>query len=153
MENTSTVKSLVDSLEGSIASLDEALLPLLETKLEDRLAKCETPEEKAKVYHDHIYITNSIIFACLKASGVKTEDHPIMKELERTKQSINKLKKAKLALEEKANSEEEAQKRTAEFLKHTLGTTGGLAVPESMKSPAISSANFKGKHTRFNEDG
>lgn len=151
MDGLDNVRLLADNLDASIESLQEALQPILSTSFEDRLAKCTTPEEKATLYHEQIYIIDSILFSYLKVSGVKTEGHPIMKELERIKLSMNKLKQLKQSNDEKASAEEESSKKTAEFLQRTLGTSGGLAVPENMKSPAISSANFKGKHTKFEE--
>lgn len=151
MESLDTVKALASNLDISIENLEDALQPILNTPLDDRLAECTTNEEKAKLIHEQIYIIDSILFSYLKVSGVKTDDHPIMKELERIKLSMNKLKQLKQSVEEKASAEEDSAKQTAEFLQRTLGTSGGLAVPENMKSPAISSANFKGKHTKFND--
>lgn len=152
MENFDTVKHLVSNLDGSILNLQEALQPFFDIKMDEALSKCSTSEEKIKLYHEYLYVTNSVLFAFLKVSGVKTDDHPIMKEIARTKQSMNKLKELKKSIELKNIEEEEKKKKTAEFLQRSLGTTGGLAAPESLKSPAISSANFKGKHTRFSEE-
>lgn len=151
MESSSTVEKLVDNLDVSIESLEEALRPMLETSLDEKLSKCTNAEEKATLYHEYIYVINSILFAYLKVAGAKTEEHPIMKELARTKESINKLKHIKNQIESKNDADEASKKKTAEFLQRTLGTTGGVAAPDSLSSPAISSANFKGKHTKFDE--
>lgn len=149
MENSNTINALVDNLDASIENLEEALQPYLETSLEETLAKCSTPEEKAKAYNELLYITDSVLFALLNTSGIKTESHPIRSELARTQQSMKRLKEVKQQLENKKSQADASNKKTAEFLQNTLGTTGGLAAPDSLKSPAISSANFKGKHTKF----
>lgn len=151
MENLDTIAGLIDSLDVTIESLEEALEPIFETPLEEKLAKCSTAEEKAKVYHDHIYITNSILFSYLKVAGVNTEEHPIMTELDRTKRSMNRLKKIITELEKKSNKDEAAKKRAAEFLQNTLGSSSGRAAPDSLMTPAISSANFRPKHKKFED--
>ncbi|QBM86890.1 exosome complex protein LRP1 [Metschnikowia aff. pulcherrima] len=152
MENLEDISAFVKSLNGSIDNLNEALGPALSQSLEDHISKCLLPQEKVKLYHSHLYTVISVLFAYIKVMGIKTDSHPIMKELTRIKGSMKAMKDIE---ESKAKNAEDSKKSTNaanEFLQRTLGTNGGSAAPESLKSPAISSANFQGKHTRFTDE-
>lgn len=152
MEDISKFKGFVRSLEASIDDLSEALEPVLDTPLDEIIAKCTTPQQKAKTYNSYLYCVISILFAYIKSLGVNTDNHPIMKELTRVKQSMKALKDAEHALKKKSETTELEKDKTKEFLQRALGTTGGAAAPDNMKSPAISKVNFEGKHTKFEND-
>lgn len=152
MEDISKFKGFVRSLEASIDDLTEALEPVLDTPLDDIIAECTTAQQKAKAYNSYLYCVISILFAYIKSLGVNTDSHPIMKELTKIKQSMKALKDAEEALKKKNEITKSEKDKTEEFLQRALGTTGGAAAPESMKSPAISKVNFEGKHTKFEND-
>lgn len=134
--------------------LDDFKMPLEASTAEPLREKLEgkLPEEQIKLCHNQMYTLASLYFAYLKINGVNTSGHPIMQDLARIQKSMGEFKR----LQEKLRNDEQEKKQdtetTKEFLQRTLGTTGGAAVTENMKSPAISSATFQGKHTVFKED-
>ncbi|OBA20108.1 hypothetical protein METBIDRAFT_45105 [Metschnikowia bicuspidata var. bicuspidata NRRL YB-4993] len=152
MESIEDVSAFVRSLDASIDNLSEALDPVFSQKLEDLISNCLLPQEKVKIYHSHLYTVISILFAYIKVLGIKTETHPIMKELNRIKASMKAFKEIEIS----ANKRDDESKKSAEaanqFLQRTLGTAVGNAAPDHLKSPAISSANFKGTHTKFTDE-
>lgn len=92
-----------------------------------------------------------MLFAYIKVLGVKTEDHPIMKELARIQQSMKDFKALEQRLKNKENATEKSKDDAKQFLQNTLGTTGGEAAPDKLKQPAISASNFKGTHIKFDD--
>lgn len=149
---TTDIRAFVRSLDASIESLSANLKPALYTPLSERLAECSLPQEEIKLCQNHLFIVISVLFAYLKVLGVKTEDHPIMKELARIKQSMKDFKDLEERLKRKEDTQTQAREDTKQFLQNTLGTTGGAAAPDSLCSPAISSSNFKGNHTKFTDE-
>lgn len=137
-------RKLLDDIK---VPLEESTAKSLREKLEGKLA-----EDQIKLCHNQMYTLASLYFAYLKINGVNTAGHPIMQDLGRIQKSMGEFKQ----LQEKLRNDEQEKKAdtetTREFLQRTLGTTGGAAVTENMKSPAISSATFQGKHTVFKED-
>lgn len=152
MEHIDTVKNICRSLEDTVGTLRESLLPIMNRPLDDLLRERKTPKEEVQFLNTYVYCLVSIIFAAIKTSGGSTEDHPIMKELDRVKASMNRLKNFDKVAENKAKASAESQEKSKEFLQRTLGTTGGAAAPDSLKGPAISQANFQGTHTRFEDN-
>lgn len=152
MEDINKFKGFLRSFEVSIDELSEALEPILETPLDDIIAECTTAQQKAKAYNSYLYCVISILFAYIKSLGVNTDNHPIMKELSKIKQSMKALKEAEVSLQKKNELIESDKDKASQFLERALGTTGGAAAPESMKSPAISKVNFEGKHTKFDNE-
>lgn len=152
MENAENVRDLVRGLQGSIDDLETSILPILGQSLEDLTRDCQLPREEADVLNKYLYCTVSVAFAYLKALGVNTEGHPIMKELDRVKASMKRLKDLDAAHKKTEDTEAQNQKDAAEYVQRTLGgASGGAAASSSMKSPAISSSNFQGKHTKFED--
>lgn len=153
MENTETVRDLAQSLQSSISELETALLPIAGRSLEDLTKDCKLPKEEADVLNKYLYCTVSIAFAYLKVQGINTDGHPIMKELDRVKASMKRMKDLEAAQQKSENKEAQSKEEAAEYIQRTLGgASGGAAVSNSMKSPAISSSNFQGKHTKFEDD-
>lgn len=152
MENAENVRDLVHSLQSSIDDLETAILPFIGQSLEDLTRDCQLPREQAEVLNKYLYCTVSVAFAYLKALGINTEGHPIMKELDRVKASMKRLKDMDAAQKKTEDTEAQNQKNAAEYVQRTLGgASGGAAASNSMKSPAISSSNFQGKHTKFDD--
>lgn len=152
MENIENVRSFIRSLDSSIEDLQIALHPVLTQSLEETIAKCKLPEEEVKAYNGYLYCLISILYSYLKTLGIDTDKHPIMKELTRIKESMKRFKDYEDSLKNEKVSEEKLKHSAKEFLQRTLGTTGGAAAPDSMKSPAISSAHFQGTHTKFADE-
>lgn len=152
MDKLEDISPFVRSLEASIDNLSDALDPVFSKSLEDSIANCLLPQEKAKIYHSHLYTVISILYSYIKVLGIKTETHPIMKELTRIKISMKTFKEIEESLSKKNETSEKSAEAANQFLQRTLGTTGGSAAPDSLKSPAISSANFKGTHTKFSDE-
>ncbi|PVH17191.1 uncharacterized protein CXQ87_000072 [Candidozyma duobushaemuli] len=153
MENTETVRDLARSLQSSISELETALHPIAGRSLEDLTKDCKSPKEEADVLNKYLYCTVSIAFAYLKVQGINTDGHPIMKELDRVKASMKRMKDLEAAQQKSENKKAQSKEEAAEYIQRTLGgASGGAAASNSMKSPAISSSNFQGKHTKFEDD-
>lgn len=149
MENTETVRDLAQSLQSSISELETALHPIAGRSLEDLTKDCKLPKEEADVLNKYLYCTVSIAFAYLKVQGINTDGHPIMKELDRVKASMKRMKDLEVAQQKSENKKAQSKEEAAKYIQRTLGGASGGA---AMKSPAISSSNFQGKHTKFEDD-
>lgn len=142
------IKKFLDSLDGSIDDLQTKLQPIIAKSLDEVVAGYDSPLEKIEIYNSYSYVLISIIVAYLRSIGVDTNNHPIMKELQRVKQYMEKHK----ALITKQDSRQQQElSNTKEYLQSTLGNK-----PENKPEPAISSAHFNdtkksstGKHTKF----
>lgn len=149
------IRNYISALDTSIDGLSKALDPVLSTSLDDKIAECQLPQERIKIYNNHLYVTISVLYSYIKTLGINTNDHPIMEELKRIKDFMKQAKEVEESLKNKQEEDLKSKDDAKDFLQRTLGTTGA-AVLESMKSPAISSQNFKGTHTKFadqdNED-
>lgn len=145
------IKGFVASLDTSIDQLKQALEPVMKTSLEDKIAQCKLPKDQIKVYNSHLYCVISILYCYIKVLGIKTEDHPVMAELTRIQLVMKAAKNIEESLKKNDENNAKSQQEAKEFLQRTLGTKVGAAVPESMKSPAISSVNFQGTHTKFSD--
>lgn len=150
--DSENVRGYVAALDTSIDGLTEALQPIFSTLLEEKIAQCQLPQEQIKIYNSHLYITISILYSYIKVLGINTNDHPIMNELKRIKEVMKAVKDAEQSLKNKDEKDLKSQDEAKEFLQRTLGTKVGAAVTESMKSPAISSLNFRGTHTKFKDN-
>lgn len=154
MENIDNVKLFIKSLDGSIDQLKEQLKPIINIQLDELIGINTTkPIEVIKFYNNYLYTLISLIFSYLKTIGVKVEDHPIMNELNRIKAYMKRLKEFELKLLKDESKDEKKSDQAKKFLENTLGSKlngGGAAKPQSLSEPAISSSNFKGKHTKFN---
>lgn len=149
------IRNYISALDASIEGLSGALDPVLRTSLDDKIAECQLPQERIKIYNNHLYVTISVLYSYIKTLGINTNDHPIMEELKRIKEFMKQAKEVEESLKNKEVEDLKSKDNAKDFLQRTLGTTGA-AVLDSMKSPAISSENFKGAHTKFadqdNED-
>ncbi|SGZ47162.1 CIC11C00000005467 [Sungouiella intermedia] len=150
--DTENIHGFVESLNSSIADLKAEIEPVLSTLLEDKISHCELVLDQIKIYNSHLYCVISILYCYIKVLGVNTDEHPIMKELTRIKQVMKSVKEVEESLKNKDEKDLKSQEQAKEFLQRTLGTKVGAAVTENMKSPAISSANFKGTHTKFKDE-
>lgn len=150
--DTENIQGFVDSLDSCIADLKSALQPVLATLLEQKISQCDLVEEQIKIYNSHLYCVISILYCYIKVLGINTDDHPIMKELARIKLVMKSVKEVEESVKNKEDKDAKSQEEAKEFLQRTLGTKVGAAATENMKSPAISSANFKGTHTKFKDE-
>lgn len=153
MENVEEVRDLALGLQDSVKELEVALLPLVGESLDELIKKCKLPKEEAEFLTNYLYCTVSIVFAYLKALGVNTDGHPIMRELDRVKASMKKLKDLDTADQKAEDTDTKSKEEAAQYIQRTLGgASGGAAASNSMKSPAISASNFQGKHTKFKDE-
>lgn len=153
MENIDNVKLFVQSLDNSVDQLTEKLEPILKKSLEEKIAASDSQMERIKIYNNYSYVLISILFSYLKTLGINTDQHPIMKELTRIKLYMKRYKELEAKLASKDTSKEDAEAART-FIQNTLGTKingGGAAISSSMSSPAISSSNFAGVHTKFRD--
>ncbi|CDR43128.1 CYFA0S11e00540g1_1 [Cyberlindnera fabianii] len=138
MENEGLIKQFLTSLDSSVGSLSPDISTLISTSFEDRINETSDPLQQIAISNGYAYVLVSLCFAYLKAQGVNTSNHPIMKDLERVKSYMNR---AKLAEEGK----EEVKVDTSVAKRFLQGVLGG--------KPAISEENFnKGKHTKFEDE-
>lgn len=152
MENTEKVRELAESLRNSVKELSSAMQPMLGKSMDELLKECHLPKEEADFLNNYLYCTVSVIFAYLKAQGINTDGHPIMKELDRVKASMKKLKELDAKKEKAEKDDIKNKEQAASYIQNTLGGQGA-AVPDRSQSPAISAVHFQGKHTKFdNED-
>ncbi|CUM48669.1 unnamed protein product [Debaryomyces tyrocola] len=153
MENIDNVKLFVESLDNSVDQLTEKLEPILKKSLEEKIAASDSQMERIKIYNNYSYVLISILFSYLKTLGINTDQHPIMKELTRIKLYMKRYKELETKLASKDTSKEDAEAART-FIQNTLGTKingGGAAISSNMSSPAISSSNFAGVHTKFSD--
>ncbi|KAF8419675.1 Sas10/Utp3/C1D family-domain-containing protein [Tirmania nivea] len=116
----SNLKSLVEDLDDHLDDLTDAIEPLLTHSLSESAYKLPLVD-KAKLHVLHVYALESLLFSYLRLNGIKTKDHPIMRELTRVKQYMTKIKDA----EENAARENGAGARldkeaAGRFIKHDL---------------------------------
>lgn len=152
MENIETVRDCANALENSVDELKDKLQPILGKKLDDLMRDCHSPKEEVSFLNSYAYCLVSVLFAAMKASGIKTENHPIMKELDRIKASMMRLKDYEQGGQKKAEAAAASQEKSKEYLQRTLGTSSSAATPDSLKKPAISQMNFQGTHTKFSDN-
>lgn len=153
MENIDNVNLFVQSLDNSVDQLTEKLEPILKKSLEEKIAASDSQVERIKIYNNYSYVLISILFSYLKTLGINTDQHPIMKELTRIKLYMKRYKELETKLASKDTSKEDAEAART-FIQNTLGTKingGGAAISSNMSSPAISSSNFAGVHTKFSD--
>lgn len=156
MDNIDNVRLFLKSLDSSVGQLEASVEPILKKSLDELVAKSAGTSdqvERIKLYNNFTYVLISVLFSYLKSSGVNTDTHPIMKELARIKTYMNRLKDLEKTSVNQENDDKLNSERAKEFLQHTLGSKGtGAAAPTKLSSPAISSSNFTGTHTKFKDD-
>lgn len=153
MENIENVKLFVQSLDNSVDQLTEKLEPILKKSLDEIVATSDSQIDRIKIYNNYSYVLISVLFSYLKTLGINTDQHPIMKELTRVKLYMKRLKDLETKMASKDTSKEDAEAART-FIQNTLGTKingGGAAITDDMASPAISSKNFTGVHTKFGD--
>lgn len=154
MENIEKVSLFVKSLDSAADLLKLKLKPVLSKSLEELVATTSNNVEKIKIYNSYCYILISVIFAYMKSIGINTDKHPIMKELNRIKVYMKRLKDHETNANKQDTSKQDAE-NAKKFLQNTLGSKingGGAAAPNELTSPAISSSNFKGTHKKFTDE-
>lgn len=114
---------LLEDLSGDIDALTRSLKPLLDTPLPSIASKLPLLD-KAKLHVLTTYAIESLLFSSLRLSGVDAKDHPVFRELSRTRQYFEKIKKA----------EDGTQKRTVEVDRAAAGRfiKAGLAGNEEI---------------------
>lgn len=137
MENSALIKQYVASLDGAVAGLDPVVKDLIGDSFEDRINTAQDPLQQIAISNGYAYIVVSLCFAYLKSQGVDTQTHPIMKDLDRVKSYMQRAKLAEEGKEEVKVDTDVAKK----FIKSVLGS-----------GPSISQENFKGKHTKFEDE-
>ncbi|CCG21162.1 hypothetical protein CORT_0A07760 [Candida orthopsilosis Co 90-125] len=150
MDNLGNIELYLKSLDQSILQYEPTLEPLLSRTLDEHLAQQSTAQDKIKFLNNFQYVLISTIYSYLKTIGIDTEVHPIKKELARVKSYMMRAKN----MENNKNDEQNVveKEKTKEFLTRTLGVKNGDASTVKDVGPAISSQNFQGTHTRFEEE-
>lgn len=140
MENIEKVRKFAQVFDESVNDFNKGVDPILRKTL-DELATSDDALKSLKAYNTYGYILISSLYAYLKSTGTDTKDHPIMKELDRIKLYMKKAKD----IESRMALKDSADKNSSSVLKSILGKD------TEPRSPAISSSNFKGTHTKFED--
>ncbi|KAI5958065.1 hypothetical protein KGF57_002873 [Candida theae] len=151
MENLDNIKLYLKSLDQSLSQYESTLEPLLSRTLDEHLAQQSSPQEKIKFLNNFQYVLISTIYSYLKTIGIDTDTHPIKKELARVKSYMTRAKN----VDQKSNQHDESttnKAKTKEFITRTLGVKNGVENTVGNVGPAISTQNFQGTHTKFNDD-
>lgn len=155
MERIDEVRKFVKALDAQTLALSIQLEPILKKSLEELLVSVAglSPVDRIPILNNFTYTLIAVIFSAMKAQGINTDTHPIMKELDRVKASMARYKELQLHTTNKDQAEKDEAERAREFLQNALGVKGSLggAVNASSAEPAISKSNFKGKHTKFTD--
>lgn len=136
MENTQLITQFLQSLDASVDSLKPEIAQLISKSFEDRCNESDGLEQ-VQLGNGYAYTLVSLCFAYLKSQGVDTAKHPIMDDLERVKSYMKRHKQVE-------SGEPEVQVDTSVAKKFIQGVLG--------REPAISSSNFRGTHTKFDDD-
>lgn len=149
MEKNDKILNAVKLVENSISQLEKSLIPLFEKGIKRLFEPSSSKEDcltKINNLKDFVYILISIVFSYLKCSGIPTDKHEIMFEIEKLKKYTNKLKanktnKSKIDLvhEKNENSCSENVIRDETIEKNKTSK-------RNIISSAISSSNFKKQH-------
>lgn len=150
MDNLGNIELYLKSLDQSILQYEPTLEPLLSRTLDEHLAQQSTAQDKIKFLNNFQYVLISTIYSYLKTIGIDTETHPIKKELARVKSYMMRAKNMDNNKNDQQNVVE--KEKTKEFLTRTLGVKNGDSSTVKDVGPAISSQNFQGTHTRFEEE-
>jgi hypothetical protein len=104
--DTENVRGQLLDLDDALDAVDGSLLPLKLTgdypALDSKTSKLDhylkegdiAPLDRAKLLVTLSYAIDSLLFCLLKVQGTETESHVIMRELERIKQYVGKIKAA-----------------------------------------------------------
>ncbi|ODQ61376.1 hypothetical protein WICANDRAFT_61932 [Wickerhamomyces anomalus NRRL Y-366-8] len=149
MENTELVKQYIDALDVSLDEIEPIIKEISSKSFEDRINETSDEHEKIKISNSYAYLLTSLSFAFLKSKGIDTTNHPIMKDLARVKSYMNRAKEALNPSKEKKVDTGVAKR----FIEAALNSgTGNSTVVTGTPEPAISSASFQGKHTKFKDE-
>lgn len=140
MENKEKVRKFAQAFDESVNDFNKGVDPILRKTL-DELAASDDALKSLKAYNSYGYILISSLYAYLKSTGTDTKDHPIMKELERIKLYMKKAKD----IESRMALKDSADKNSSSVLRSILGKDS------EPNTPAISSSDFKGTHTKFED--
>lgn len=119
MDDSANVVELLEELSDNIDDLEAALEPLLKTPI-STLSKDLAPIEKAKLLTWLTYTIETILVSHIRLSGTKDfKNHPVMTELKRVKQYMQKVDLAENPVDRRTNMSlnKEAAGR---FIKHGL---------------------------------
>mmetsp|Transcript_25263 Transcript_25263/g.47770 ORF Transcript_25263/g.47770 Transcript_25263/m.47770 type:complete len:198 (+) Transcript_25263:3-596(+) len=87
------VAGTIERFEATLDELESALQPVLATSARDVQAQL-TPLERAEMHVTLAYAANALFTMYLKTQGVKVEDHPVKREMERVQLYLSKVDRA-----------------------------------------------------------
>ncbi|KAI5963258.1 uncharacterized protein KGF55_003050 [Candida pseudojiufengensis] len=152
MENLNNIKIFLKSLDNATSQYESSLTPILSKSIDEQLATITNPKDKINFLNHYQYILVSTIYSYLKVLGVDADQHPIKKELNRVQSYMARYNQLnnQTKIEEKSNSS--PSESTKEYLQKTLGIKNGNENTVVNNGTAISTQNFSGKHTKFEDD-
>ena len=139
------VNSITESIKDNL--VDKTLIESLEEI--SKIGEIEHTEtlselEQAKLLNIYSYILVSLYFTSLKLCGDKiNNESPIMFEIKRVKEYMDKVKLAEDQFLKKETKEQRKERESENFIKKHIGVTGN--------EPAVSKTHF-GSHVRFNNE-
>lgn len=140
MGDSSNVKLYISHLNKQIQLLEPEIKKFTSKSLDEQLLLLKNEKEKLTLTNKYAYILSSLCFIYMKVLDVK-DLTPIMNELERIKEYMNKAKN----LDSKESKELQQQKTDQERARKIITT----ALDGRHTQPSVSIHNFRGKHTKF----
>ncbi|KAK9767712.1 hypothetical protein K7432_002278 [Basidiobolus ranarum] len=116
MTNTITLGDAMNQLEASLSKIQAHLEPLLSSPLNETIGKLPVMD-RCKLEVMVAYAINTLFWIYLKTQGVPPSDHPVMKELERIRGYIQKIKETEGTHKPTMSVDKEA---AARFIKNAL---------------------------------
>lgn len=143
MEEVQKIKPYIDNLSQKLSLLKPDLEKMTLKPLDEQLLLLSDERSKLDLTNRYSYVLSSLMFAYMKVLSVK-DVSPIMTELTRVKEYMNKAK----ALDQKHEREKELQKEEQISAKKAINSV----LDGNHSGPSISKVNFQGKHTRFDKE-
>ncbi|KAG0669040.1 hypothetical protein C6P45_004180 [Maudiozyma exigua] len=137
------IKPYINNIRKQLNALQPHLEKLTSKPIDEQLLEENSEREKLNISNTFAYILNSLFFSYGKIVGISNDDmKSIRQELEKVQEYMKKTddfdSKTNLLNNKKINLQENVKKNIANSLN---GNT-----------PAISSKNFQGKHTKFDNN-
>lgn len=142
MEDSKKIKPYISHLNKQLKQLSGEVEKFTSKSLDEQLLLLSDERKKLDLSNKYAYVLSSLCFSYMKVLNVK-DVSPIMSELGRCKVYMDKAKEldAKNAAKDKSSSLQEEQAKKV----------FRSALDGRNTEPAISSMNFQGKHTKFDD--
>lgn len=133
------LKPYLQNLKRSISELKPELQKFCASSLDDQLIQLTTEKQRLELTNSYAYVLNSLLFSYMKLVNVKDLE-PIKTELNRVKDYMKRT--------QELNNKEKRQAQNVDIQQEKLKNN----IMNSLRQkPSISTQNFVGKHTKFDD--